>query len=388
MRNDNMWVALSSSGATASVWYALQHPELERILQKWVKKGGLYLLGWEPGIGKSTIMLQIIQQLTQHNTINIGYFSGEEDVSQITERKDRIKWDAKGWSFDIYQAHHLEDILATTDANKYDCIIIDSIQTVYTPNHESVAGSIAQIKWCSEKISERCKSNWVACFLIWHVTKWGEIAGPKYLEHIVDVVLYLEGDRYGQYRFLRAKKNRFWPSDEVGIFEMSLFGLQPVYDLKDRIINAANVTTPGNVLTVGIDNGRPVLVHLEVLLNKANGKYPQRVCQWIDQKRLQIVTAILEKYLKINLSFFDIYVNIPGEFVFRDTGLDLALATAIYSQAKGKIIDKELVFLGELWLWGQVLPTKLHTKRSNDVKDFTLIDNQRMKYISELPNIV
>jgi len=200
--------------------------------------------------------------------------------------------------------------------------------------------------------------------------------------------MYLEGDRYGQYRFLRAKKNRFWPSDEVGIFEMSLFGLQPVYDLKDRIVGAANVTTPGNVLTVGIDNGRPVLVHLEVLLNKANGKFPQRVCQWVDQKRLQIVIAILERYLKINLSFFDIYVNIPGEFVFRDTGLDLALATAIYSQAKGKIVDKELVFLGELWLWGQVLPTKLHNKRSNDVKDFTLIDNERMKYITELPNII
>ena len=393
VRKDDGWVALKMSGATASVRYALQHPELERMFSKGVKKWWLYLLWWEPGIGKSTIMLQIIQQMMAHNSMKIAYFSGEEDISQITERKERFWWKEDGakinnQSFSIYQAHHLEDILATTQTNGYDCIIIDSIQTVYTPHHESVAGSIAQIKRCSEKISERCKSNWVTCFLIWHVTKGGEIAWPKYLEHIVDVVMYLEGDRYGQYRFLRAKKNRFWPSDEVGIFEMSLFGLQPVYDLKDRIVGAANVTTPGNVLTVGIDNGRPVLVHLEVLLNKANGKFPQRVCQWVDQKRLQIVIAILERYLKINLSFFDIYVNIPGEFVFRDTGLDLALATAIYSQAKGKIVDKELVFLGELWLWGQVLPTKLHNKRSNDVKDFTLIDNERMKYITELPNIV
>jgi len=287
-------------------------------------------------------MLQILDQLAAHNSLKIAYFSWEEDSSQINDRHvrltskeaDALPWqgemptkEAEGFaqqtnSFDIYQAHHLEDILTTTQAQQYDLIVVDSIQTVYTPHHESVAGSISQIKRCSEKISERCKKHGVACFLIWHVTKWGEIAGPKYLEHIVDVVLYLEGDRYGQYRFLRTKKNRFGPSDEVGIFEMTLFGLQPVYDLKDRIVNQANITTPGSVLTVGIDNGRPVLVYLEVLLNKANGKYPQRIVSGIEQKRVQLIIAILERYLKISLWDFDVYVNIPGEFDFRDTGLD------------------------------------------------------------------
>ena len=169
---------------------------------------------------------------------------------------------------------------------------------------------------------------------------------------------------------------------------MWLFWLQPVYDLKERIVNAANVSIPGNVLTVGIDNGRPVLIHLEVLLNKTYGTFPQRIAQGIDQKRLQIICAILDRYLKLGLSNFDIYVNIPGEFQFRDNGLDLALAVAIRSQAKNKIIDKSLVFIGELWLGGQVLWSKLHNKRSNEVKDFTIIDKDRIKHVSEIVNVL
>jgi len=398
VRQDNQWVSLhtiDSKDKKVSRRLSLQHPELERIFSKGIKQWGLYLLWWEPGIWKSTMMLQIIDQLSNHNNINIWYFSGEEDESQINDRKKRLWWESTNndtkeniSTFDIYHANRLEDILTTTESIGYDCIIIDSIQTVYTPNHESVAWSISQIKRCSEKISERCKKNGVTCFLIWHVTKWGEIAWPKYLEHIVDVVLYLEGDRYGQYRFLRTMKNRFWPTDEVGVFEMWLFGLQAVYDLKERIINQSNVTTPWNVLTIGIDNGRSILINLEVLLNKCNGKYPQRVSQWIDNKRLQIVIAIIERYLKINLSYYDIYVNIPWEFYFKDTWLDLALAVAIYSQAKNIIIDKELIFIWELWLWGQVIQTKLHSKRCKEVQDFQIIDHERMKYIGELSSVL
>ncbi len=387
VRSGTWWQSLATNKAQASIRYDLKHPEMERIFTSWVKKWGLYLLWGEPGIWKSTIMLQLLQQLATNNNLKIWYFSWEEDSSQILDRYTRLT-NSETSTFDIFQAQHLEDILTTTEANAYDLIVVDSIQTVYTPHHESVAWSIAQIKRCSEKISQRCKSHAVSCFLIWHVTKWWEIAWPKYLEHIVDVVLYLEWDRYGQYRFLRTKKNRFGPSDEVGIFEMTLFGLQPVYDLKERIINQANISSPWNVLTVGVDNGRPVIVHLEVLLNKANGKYPQRIVQWIDQKRLQLIIAILERYLKINLWYFDVYVNIPWEFIFHDTGLDLALATAIYSQSKNIIIDKQLIFVWELWLSGQVLPSKNHEKRTQQTTEFDLIDHKRIKYITELPQIL
>lgn len=378
----------ASTQATTSKRFNVQHPELERILSKWVKAWWLYLLWWEPWIGKSTIMLQIIEQLNSHNSISIWYFSWEEDASQINERKQRLEKEKQErvW-FDIFHTTHLEDVLSTAQAKQYDMIIIDSIQTVYTPNHESVAWSIAQIKRCSEKISERCKKSWVTCFLIWHVTKWWEIAWPKYLEHIVDVVMYLEWDRYGELRFLRTKKNRFWSSDEVGIFEMTLFGLQPVYNLKERIISQAAISVPWSVLTSWIDNGRPVLVHLEVLLNKSNWKFPQRVSQWIDTKRLYIIIAILERYLKLNLDIFDIYVNIPWEFTFRDTWLDLALAAAIRSQTKSKIIDKQLVFIWEIGLWWQILQSKLHKKRAKELSEFDLIDHSRLKHISELPQI-
>ncbi len=390
VREWTWWTSLTAWSTEWSTWYQLNHPEMERIFSSWVKKWWLYLLWWEPGIWKSTIMLQILELLALNNTIKIAYFSWEEDTSQIIDRKRRLEWENKASTitFDIYQAHHLEDILTTTEEHSYDMIVVDSIQTVYTPHHESVAWSISQIKRCSEKISEWCKKNSVACFLIWHVTKGGEIAGPKYLEHIVDVVLYLEWDRYGQYRFLRTKKNRFGPWDEVWIFEMTLFGLQPVYDLKDRIMNQANITTPWNVLTVGIDNWRPVLVHLEVLLNKANWKYPQRVTSWIEQKRLQLIIAILERHLKINLWYFDIYVNIPWEFEFRDTGLDLAIAVAIYSQSKDVIIDKSLVFIWELWLSWQLLPSKNHKKRTIEIDEFTCVDYERITYINQLPTIL
>ncbi len=337
-------------------------------------------------------MLQILFDLQKNNTLDIAYFSGEETSAQIIERQKRItpspEKEKENPALSIYHTTHLEDIITTTIENKYNFIIIDSIQTIYSTATDSIAWSASQVKYCSEKLSERCKSTNTACFIVGHVTKGGEIAGPKYLEHIVDVVLYLEWDKYGQYRFLRCRKNRFGSTDEVGIFEMWEKWLEAVYNLKERIINAANTNIPGNVLTIGVDNGRPVLISLEVLLNKTYGKFPQRIAQWIDTKRLQIIIAILDRYLKLNLSFFDIYVNIPGEFKFSDNGLDLALAAAIYSQAKNVIIDKQLIFIGELWLGWQVLPSKLHKKRKNEGKTFDIIDNKRMKNIANLPNIL
>ena len=245
------------------------------------------------------------------------------------------------------------------------------------------------MKFVSEKISEFCKKNGVSAFIIWHITKWWEIAWPKYLEHIVDVVLYLEWDRFWQYRFLRAKKNRFWPADEVWIFEMTLFWLRPVYDIKQRIIQTAQTSIPWSVLTIWIDNWRPVLVNLEVLLNKTKYKYPQRVAIWIDSNRLNLVIAILERYLWLKLNLFDIFVNIPWEWKFYDSWLDLALAAAILWQYKDKVIDKSKVFVGEIWLGWQILPSKLHKKRIKEMPDwFELIDYQKLKNIVEILHLM
>ena len=361
----------------------LTNPEFQRVLGTRVKQGGVYLLAGEPGIGKSTIVLQLIGDLQYTNpALRCAYFSGEEDGSQITERWNRIG-QSEITPPDIYHTTLLEDMSATLETSEYDFIIVDSIQTIATLTVDSVAGSIAQVKTCAQALADLAKKLGITLLIIWHVTKEGEIAGPKYLEHIVDVVLYLEGDRYGQYRFLRSRKNRFGTTDETGIFEMSLFGLQPVYDLKQRIL-WGKLAIAGHVLWVAIDNGRPILVTLEALLNKAVGKYPQRVALGIESNRLTLIVAILEKYLKLKLWLVDIFINIPGEFLFRDSGLDLAVAAAIYSQYKGKVIPEELVFVGEIGLGGQILPAKLHTKRSLEARDLQIIDHTKIKYVGEL----
>lgn len=376
---------LETTERKASAYFPLSDTELVRLFPKGLKQGGIYLLGGEPGIGKSTIALQIVQQLSGQR---IAYFSGEEQSDQIVDRQSRITENTHNENMDIFHANHLEDILLTAETGQYEVLIIDSIQTIYSENLEWASGSPAQVKYCAEKIAELCKRNNITALIIGHVTKGGEIAGPKYLEHLVDVVLYLEWDRYGQYRIVRCMKNRFGSTDEVAIFEMTLFWLKPVYDLKERILWSANLTIPGSVLTVWIDNGRPVVVHLEVLLNKTQWKFPVRQVVGVDSKRVDLIIAILERYLKANLGWFDVFVNIPGEFTFRDSGLDLAIAAGIYSQFKNKVVDKNLIFLGEIGLGGQILPTKLHDKRKKEMGDMTVIDNQRIKHIAELVNVI
>jgi DNA repair protein RadA/Sms len=411
-----------------SHFWLLKNIELQRVLQQGVKQGAVYLLWWEPGIGKSTVILQIVQDLILHNTIAIQYFTWEEHPNQINDRRKRLfnpetiqekqispQEKQKGYhtlddshtkqikqthdhktrghiqesptNIQIFHATHIEDILSTAETTKPDLLIIDSIQTIYSDYIDASAGSPNQVKYCAEKLSEFAKIHNISIIIIGHVTKWWEIAGPKYLEHIVDVVLYLEGDRFGQLRFLRSQKNRFWHTDDSAIFEMTLFGLQPVYDMEDRIIKSAS-TMPGSVLSIGLDNGRPVITYIEVLLNKTKSKFPQRSCIGVDPKRVDLVIAILERYLKLNLWLFDIFVNIPGEFSFRDSGIDLAIAVAIYSQYTNQSPPKQAIFLAELALSGRLVKAKMQEKRSKEIPAwFVLYDNQNMQYITAIKNI-
>ncbi len=356
--------------------------------------------------------------------MSIQYFTGEEQPNQIHDRWERLfdstvtsdeetsigqdkednsytapSWQSSKWqqqafglqhsafssdSLSVFHSTHIEDILTTAEDVGPDMIIIDSIQTIYSQHTDSAAGSPNQVKYCAEKLSEFGKQHNCTILIIGHVTKGGEIAGPKYLEHIVDVVLYLEWDRFGQLRFLRGQKNRFGHTDDSGIFEMTLFGLQPVYDLKDRILQAAS-NMPWSVLSIGLDNGRPVITQIEVLLNKTKYKFPQRNCIGVDPKRVDLVVAILERYLKINLWLFDIFVNVPGEFDFRDSGIDLAIAAGIYSQYTNQHLPKDSIFLGELALSGKVVKSKLHQKRSKELPEwFVLYDPDNTQYIHSL----
>lgn len=381
------WVTLEKKVSRWASQWSFSISELKRLFPEWIQQSWTYLLAGEPWIWKSTIILQTIDDLIKTSPdISIAYITWEEATEQIEKRYTRILW-AIPKQLTLFQSNDCDDIAETIKEHWYDCVIVDSIQTISTTQSTSVAWSASQVRFCCDLLNRASKQTDTTLFLIGHITKWWEIAWPKYLEHIVDVVLYLEGEQYGNYRFLRFKKNRYGHTDDVGIFEMTAQWLQPVYDLKKRMLTDQQ-TAPWNVLTVWIDNGRAVMIQIEVLLNKMSWKYPQRIAHGVDSSRLSIIIAILEKYLWLKLSYIDIYVNIPWEFTFRDNWLDLALATAIWSQYKWVEIPQTLVFLWELGLWGQLLQTKYHSKRVTEATDFTVIDKDRISSIRWLQKVL
>lgn len=361
--------------------------EFARVFPTGIRQGGMYLLAGEPGIGKSTVVLQLLADIHPSEQLRFGYFSWEETISQVQERWERVRG-SSSLHIDIFHTTHLEDILATMEEQQYNGIIVDSIQMIESSASDSSAGTPAQVRVCSEKLSDACKQTNTTWRIIGHVTKGGEIAGPKYLEHIVDVVLYLEGDRRGQYRFLRCSKNRFGSTEEVGVFEMKEQWFVPVYNLAEHTLAQSAVSTPGTVLSVGLDTTRPVLITIEVLLNKSKFKFPLRNAQGIDSSRLNLIIAVVEKYLHLSIGYFDVYVNIPGEFSFRDNGLDLAVAAAIYSQFKNIPLDHKHVFVGELWLSGKVLKSRFHDKRTKEFSDFTFVDYQSLPDLGKLSSYI
>jgi len=366
-----------------SNFYDIDNKEIKRVFTNWIKSSWFYLLWWQPWIWKSTIALQILKYIKEK--INIWYFSWEEESSAIIERYKRLFW--KNPDFEIYYWTILEDIIETIKHKKLNIFVIDSIQTIYSNKTTWVAWSINQVKYCSEKLSEFLKKNNKACILIWHITKSWEIAWPKYLEHIVDMVAYLEWDRLNEYRFLRTQKNRFWWTDDVAIFQMKENGLIPVSNLK-KIIDSNIPNMPWNVLTVWIDNGRPVIINIEVLLNKTKYKFPKRSTIWADSWRVEMVIAILERYLQINLWFMDIFVNIPWEFDFYDSWLDLAIAEWIFSAYKNKVIENKNIFIWELSLSWKINKTKFHDKRIKEVKWINIFDYKNIQNIYWLKNII
>ncbi len=351
-----VWNGLTQDSA-AAVFYPFSDNAYHRVFSAGFKQWGVYLLGGEPGIGKSTLVLQLLEQISLPSVV---YFSGEEQANEIIRRQQRV-CNAVLENVSIYHTTSLEDMLATLDAQQVNCVVVDSIQTISSETTDSLAGSPNQVKHCADILVTYCRTHNISLICLWHVTKWWEIAGPKYVEHIVDVVLYLEGDRYGQYRTLRCSKNRFWWTDDAIVFRMTEKWLEIVGS--DFRVRDDQKPHSGRVLTVGLENGRPILVHVEALLTKNYTNHPQRTALGIDAKRLQLIIAILEKYCKCRLFQFDIFVNIPGEFTFYDSGVDLAIAAAIYSQYKDTLPSPWEVYVWEIWLSWQIAKPKLYEKR-------------------------
>ena len=343
--------------------------ELNGVLGGGIVSGSVILIGGEPGIGKSTLLLQVASNIAKKE--KVFYFTGEESLEQIKLRADRLN--INDCDFLISSESNADNIVNTLLEKKPKLAIIDSIQTIYSPSTNSIAGSPAQIKNCAWALMQTAKLKNITIFLVGHITKEGTIAGPKILEHIVDCVLYFEGDDKGIYRILRAVKNRYGAVDEVGIFEMTEKGLMEVGDASRVFTKGINESIfAGNVITPVIEGSRVFCVEQEALVGSSAFGYPRRLTIGYDQYRLLIIIAILEKRAHLNLSNQDVYLNIANGLNVKETASDLSVAMAIASSMSGIAIQRTTAYIGELGLSGEVRPVRFMERRIKEMKKFSL----------------
>jgi len=339
--------------------------EIDNIFGGGIVAGSITLLGGEPGIGKSTLSLQIFKQLEGQNK-PLLYISGEESGSQIKLRMDRLDYQTTNLKF--ISETNIEQICAAISQLKPSLAIIDSIQTVYSNDVESEPGNVSQIRACTVKLMQTAKENNVSIIITGHVTKDGAVAGPKTLEHLVDVVIYLEGDKLHGYRLLRATKNRFGSTNEVGILEMTAQGLVEVKDPTKAFLQQNQTQTAGSVITCFMEGNRAFFAEVQALVSPTIFGYPQRKTSGYDLNRLQMISAVLLKRAKLNLNNQDIHLNIVGGFKIKEPAIDLAVALSIYSALKDKPIPQNTVVLGELGLAGEIRPVSNIEKRINEAE--------------------
>jgi DNA repair protein RadA/Sms len=325
--------------------------EFDQVLGGGLVNGSVILVGGEPGIGKSTIMLQVAS-LLQNKKKNVIYVSGEESTSQIYMRGKRLK--LSNDDFYVISTNNFEEIITILKTNETDILIIDSIQTIHSEELTSAAGTVSQVKFITHKLVQIAKSENISIFIIGQVTKEGAIAGPRILEHLVDTVLYFEGDYTRGVRILRAVKNRFGPTNEVAIFEMKSEGL---YELSELSLIDSNEKVPGKAFSSVSEGSRVFIVEIQALVTKTFYNFPKRNSIGFDLNRLQMLIAILEKKVGLNISGCDIYLNVAGGLKLNDPSADLAICAAIVSSFVDKPANNDTVFIGEVGLTGKVSPT-------------------------------
>lgn len=332
--------------------------EFSGVLGGGVVPGSIVLIGGDPGIGKSTLMLQMMMQMASAN--RVLYVSGEESERQIKMRAQRLLSGLPGNNAalpdDLYLVTetNLDAILSHVQTVAPQLLVIDSIQTVYRPEMESSAGSISQVRESASKLREVAKASGIAVFVIGHVTKLGTIAGPRVLEHIVDTVLYLEGDRFQAYRLLRSVKNRFGATSEVGVFEMQERGMIEVSNPSEAFLAERMVNAPGSAIAVTMEGTRPLLVEIQGLTSHTNFGNPRRTPNGIDFNRLLLIVAVLSRRQNLRLSEQDIFVNVVGGLRISEPAADLAVAAAITSSLRDQPVRADLVLIGELGLSGEL----------------------------------
>ncbi len=338
--------------------------DLDTVLGGGILPAGVMLLAGQPGIGKSTLLMQVAAHVAEQSSVL--YVSGEESASQVKLRATRLGA-TSGDDLQFVASTSADDIAATIRSGQYKLAIIDSIQTLSLEEISSAPGTVSQITNSSNVIIRAAKASGAAVILVGHVTKEGSIAGPKVLEHLVDVVLQFEGDRYGGFKVVRVAKNRYGSTSEAAIFEMNDKGLRVVENPSAALL-AERQNADGSVVLATLEGNRPILVEIQALVNSTNFGYPKRTASGFDLNRLNLLIAVLEKRTKLNLSDKDIYVNVVGGLKLADRAADLAVAMAIASAAAGRKLDDGLVVFGEVGLGGEIRSAQGADKRLNEAK--------------------
>ena len=333
--------------------------------------GSVILIGGDPGIGKSTIALQIAENL------NSLYISGEESAVHLRNRAERIGIETE--KIKISSNTSIDDIIYLASQEKPECVIIDSIQTVYVDDIPGISGSVSQIKESALRLARFAKTNNIAIIIIGHITKEGSIAGPKLLEHLVDTVLYFEGDFSKDFRLLRAFKNRFGSVNEMGLFRMTGKGIVEVKDKNKIFLNPFSSKSPGNAVCAALEGSRVILFEVQSLVSFSSFSNPRRMADGLDLNRLILIIAVLEKHAGLKLDSFDVFINVSGGFRINETSSDLAVAMAIASSLKGVPISESTGFLGEISLSGEIRPVSQCGRR---IQEFNH-SNYKTIYISE-----
>ncbi len=352
--------------------------EFDRVVGGGIVPGSTILIGGDPGIGKSTLMLQVLSQLEQYQPL---YVTGEESVQQIRARAARLG--ILHPSIGLVTTTSTEAVLELLEQSNTRVMVIDSIQTMATAALESAPGSIAQIRESAALLTRAAKQHNVALLLIGHITKEGALAGPKVLEHIVDTVLQFEGERFHTYRLLRALKNRYGSTNELGIFEMTDRGLREVPNPSEFFLSAATQGESGSVITIAVEGSRPLALEVQSLVTPSSYATPQRSSMGFDIRRLHMLIAVLEKRLGLALGRYDVFVNIAGGMRTSDPGVDFAVATAIISSLRDIPVAKDLAVFGEIGLTGEIRPVHLLEQRVNEAVRLGM----KTVYAPQLPSV-
>lgn len=334
--------------------------ELDRVLGGGIVPGSLVLVGGDPGIGKSTLLLQVCRQLAEEQK-KVLYISGEESVKQIKLRADRMG------EFDdhllLLCETNLETIRQVIERERPAAAVIDSIQTMYSEEVASAPGSVSQVREATHTLMQLAKGLNITIFIVGHVTKEGTVAGPRVLEHMVDTVLYFEGDRHASYRILRGVKNRFGSTNEIGVFEMRETGLEEVANPSEYMLNGRPENASGSVVACSMEGTRPILMEIQALVCKSNFGMPRRTAAGTDYNRVNLLMAVLEKRIGLPLSNYDAYINIAGGIRMNEPAVDLGIVMAIVSSYKNRPISEKTIVFGEVGLSGEVRAVSMPGQR-------------------------